>query len=257
MDRLPPEGGHALMLDELEFVTERRSMKVELHSLTTRYSAASAIPPRELIAMAEASGYDAVFLTERNAVWPRMELAGLRELCDSVRLFPGIEVELDDGCELLVLGAEDPEYADLRAPAEVLSRAAKDGFLTVLVHPYTHDGKWPEYASLVDAIETQTASLPEAGAADSAEAFAAERGLAAVYTGDAQGVNYLNRFWIETETRFDTPQELRSLVVGGRYSNRMRESDESVPPAFKAANIDQLSPEALAALNRPEPSLQD
>lgn len=245
------------MLEDLTFVTERRSMKVELHCLTTRYSAASAIPPRELIAMAEASGYDAIFLTERNAVWPRMELAGLRELCDSVRLFPGIELELDDGCELLVLGAEDPEYAELRSPAAVLSRAAKDGFLTVLVHPYNHQGEWPEYASLVDAIETQTASLPDAHAADSAEAFAVDRGLAAVYTGDAQGVNYLNRFWIETDTRFETPQELRNIVVAGRYENRVRESEESVPPSFKAANLDQLSPEAQAALVRPEPSLQD
>jgi hypothetical protein len=245
------------MLEELEFMTERRLMKVELHSLTTRYSAASAIPPRELIAMAEASGYDALFLTERNAVWPRMELAGLREICESVRLFSGIEIELDDGCELLVLGAEDPEYAELRAPAEVLSRAAKDGFLTVLVHPYNHKGEWPAYATLVDAIETQTSSLPSADAAASAEAFAAERGIAAVYTGDAQGVNYLNRFWIETDTRFDTPQELRNIVVAGRYENRTRESEESVPPSFKAANIDQLSTEAQAALIRPEPSLQD
>jgi hypothetical protein len=245
------------MLEDLEFITERRSMKVELHSLTARYSAASAIPPRELIAMAEASGYDAVFLTERNAVWPRMELAGLRELCDTVRLFPGIELELEDGCELLVLGAEDPEYTELRAPADVLARAAKDGFLTVLVHPYTHEGAWPEYASLVDAIETQTASLPNADAAGGAEAFAVERGLAAVYTGDAQGLNYLNRFWIETDTRFDTPQELRNIVVAGRYENRARESDESVPPPFKAANLDQLSAEAQAALIRPEPSLQD
>ena len=245
------------MIEDLAFGTERRSMKVELHCLTTRYSAASAIPPRELIAMAEASGYDAVFLTEHNAVWPRMELAGLRELCDTVRLFPGIEITLDDGCEVLVLGADDPEYAELHTPAAVLSRAAKDGYLTVLVHPYNHKDGWPPYASLVDAVETQTTSLPYPRAADSAEEFAGIRGLAPVYTGDAQGVNYLNRFWIETDTHFDTPQELRNLIVAGRYANHTRDSEESTPPGYKAASIEQLSTEDQAVLVRPEPSLQD
>lgn len=244
------------MLDFLSPTPERRTMKVELHCLTARYSAASAIPPREVIAMAEASGYDAVFLTERNAVWPRMELAGLRELCDTVRLFPGIEIELNDGNELVVLGAEDPEYATLREPAAVLAKAAQDGFLTILVHP-TDSDVWPPYAPLVDAIETRSPGLPAEGAAARAEALATERGMAQVYAGDALGLNYMNRFWIETEVPFETPQELRNLIVAGRYTNKERESTEVIPPAYKAAGIDQLHPDDQAALLRAEPSLQE
>ncbi|HQK76006.1 MAG TPA: hypothetical protein PKZ25_07400, partial [Candidatus Hydrogenedentes bacterium] len=68
------------MIDKLPGAGFPGTTKVETHAHTAKYSVCSRIPPRELIAMADASGYDALFLTEHDRVWSKSEIAGLQEL---------------------------------------------------------------------------------------------------------------------------------------------------------------------------------
>ena len=231
-------------------------MKVEIHSHTDLYSPCSRIPPKELILMAETSGYDALFITDHDKVWPRRELAGLQELCEHTRILPGIEISLPDSRDMLVLGAEDPEYENLRTANEVLAKACADGLLTVIAHPFRYHTELPAYCALADALEIKTCnhSRPEAVAA--AESFAAEHNLAPVYSSDAHGLNFLNKFWIETYEDFSTAQEFRHLVVAGRYANRTRPFDMALPPPYKVASMAELSEADLVTLSVESESLK-
>lgn len=223
-------------------------MKVELHAHTDVYSQCSRIPPRELVAMAEASGYDAVFITDHGKIWPGQELARLREFCDRVRVFPGIEISLPNGPDVLVLGADNPIYESLRSANEVLAQACADGFLTVLAHPFRWEGTLTEYCPLLDAIEIRTCNHPLESQAAKARVYAAQHNLAPVNASDAHGLNFMNRFWIETEEPFETPQELRRLILAGRYVNQQRENETALPPMLKAASMADLTEEDLMAL---------
>ncbi|MBI5091977.1 MAG: hypothetical protein HZB26_05975 [Candidatus Hydrogenedentes bacterium] len=223
-------------------------MKVEIHSHTDLYSPCSRIPPRELIAMADASGYDALFLTEHQRVWPARELAGLRELSEHVRVFPGIEISFPDRVDLLVLGAQDALYETLRTPSEVLAQATLDGFLTVIAHPFRYLRELPRYCALADAMETCTCNHSEPDHLEAARRCSAEHALSEVYSSDAHGLNFMNKFWLETHASFTTPQEFRNLIVAGHYDNRTREFDMPLPPPYKAVTMDELTEEDTMAL---------
>ena len=223
-------------------------MKVEIHSHTRPYSPCSNIPPKELIAMAEASGYDALFITEHNRVWPRRDLAELQEMCENIHIFGGIEIALPRRHDLLVLGADNPVYESLRTPEEVLAQACADGLLTVLAHPFRFHEELPDFCRLVDAIEIRTCnhSLPDHHVA--AQGYAERYRLAEVYSSDAHGLNFMNKFWVETEAPFRTPQDFRHLILAGHYENRMREFEMPLPPPSKASSMSELSDEDLNAL---------
>ncbi len=231
-------------------------MKVEIHSHTRDYSACSRIQPRDLVAMAEAMGYGAIFLTDHGRVWRKDELSALQRLSRKVRVFSGIEVSLPDRIDVLVLGADDPAYEELRLPHQLLAQASADGFLTVIAHPFRWNESLPRYCLAADAIELCTCNHPQPEWVEAARLFAAEHGLAGLYASDAHGLNFLNKFWIETEDDFATPQEFRRLAVTGRYNNRTRPFDMPLPPPFKAGNISELPEEdQLALFPSPEPVL--
>jgi len=223
-------------------------MKVEIHSHTDLYSPCSRIPPKELVAMADASGYDALFITEHHRVWSPRELAGLRELAEHVRIFPGIEISFPDRVDVLVLGAQDKKYESLRTPSEVLAQATADGFLTVIAHPFRFLKEIPTYCALVDAIESCTCNHSEPEHLELARRYGVEHALAEVYSSDAHGLNFMNKFWIETQSVFTTPQEFRQLIMSGHYSNRSREFDMPLPPPYKAVTMDELTEEDAMAL---------
>ena len=223
-------------------------MKVEIHAHTDRYSSCSRIVPAELVAMAEAAGYEALFVTDHGKVWSPHDLAELREHCNHLRIFPGIEIALPEGQDLLVLGADNPIYESLHTPSEVLAQACADDYLTVLAHPFRWDSVLPEYCSLLDASEVLTCNHPLPGQAAQASAYAREHNMAPVYASDAHGLNFMNRFWLETEAAFETPQEFRRLILAGRYENQRRSSDAPLPPPNKVATMTGLAEEDLVAL---------
>lgn len=236
------------MLDNFSGAEFSKQMKVEVHAHTDKYSVCSRIPPRELIAMADASGYDALFLTEHDRVWSKSELAGLQELAERVRVFPGIEVTFPDEVHLLVLGAQDPVYESLKTPGEVFGQACADGFLTIVAHPFRWSHTLPEYCRLADAVEVLTCNQGLDEHAAQARAYARGERMAEIYASDAHGLNFMNKFWLETHEPFETPQEFRRLVMTGRYENHTREFEMALPPLHKVASIGDLAEEDQMAL---------
>ncbi len=244
------------MLDELVKPSKPRRRKVELHAQTNAFTPQAAASPEEVLAMADASGYSAVFLTERDRVWPERQLAGLRELSVDVQVYPGIEVMLDDGHAVLVLGATAQIYETLKEPAELLAQAAKDGHLTVLCAPQDEHAAVPEWISLIDAIEVRTCYQASSEWQQRAQSRATVSGIAPVQAGGVQGLNYLNKFWLELDAPYETLQDFRNLIVSRSYRNEARDFDMQVPPPFKTPRMADLTEEDSSALpNGPEPSL--
>jgi len=199
-------------------------MKVELHLHTSRYSGCAVNTPEEMMAGLIAAGYEAVFITEHAAVWPVEELDELRGKFPQLKIFGGVELYVGPH-HLLVLGTSDASYLDIcdDAPA-VLDKARQAGHLTVLAHPF----RWEEGFEMLfeglrpDAIECRTCNQ-ERPAADRAAAVAAEMGLAGVNSGDSHGLDFLDRFWIETPQPLVEPTDIRRIILAGAYKNCVRE----------------------------------
>lgn len=220
-------------------------MKVEIHSHTTTHSRCSRATPSELVAMAEACGYDALFITEHGKITSQDELAAVRRMSSSVKIFPGIEMSFPGDQDVLILGAEDSVYESLETPDKVLAQACADGFLTVLAHPFRWSERLPGYARTLDAIEVLTCNHPVPAQAARARDYAEANRMAGVYAADAHGLNFLNKFWIETEEPFETPQEFRRLIILGKYRNRACEMPGVRQPDYKAATMAELAPQDL------------
>jgi hypothetical protein len=218
-------------------------MKVEIHCHTNIHSACSTIPPHELVNMAEASGYDALFITDHRKVWSKRALAELREYSSSVRIFGGIEVTFDSGIDVLVLGPEDEKYESLDTPDQLFAQACADGFATVVAHPFRWVDQLPEFCRLADGIEIRTCNHPEDDQAAIAVEYAKKHRLAELYASDAHGLNFMNRYWIETEDAFEDPLAFRRQLLSRRYRNQMREEALTRPPLYKASTMEELSEE--------------
>lgn len=199
--------------------------------------------------MAEAGGYDAIFITEHNRVWPRHDLAEMREMCENLRIFGGIEISLPFRHDVLVLGAEDPIYETLSTPEDVLAQACADGLLTVLAHPFRFHEELPGFCGLVDAIEVCTCNHSDPKHLEAARMYARRHRLAEVYSSDAHGLNFMNKFWIESRDAFRTPQDFRHIVLSGHFENCTRDFEMPLPPPTKVSHMGDLSDEDLLALS--------
>lgn len=222
-------------------------MRVELHAHTNAHSACSPVPPGHLAAVARAMGYDALFLTEHHRVWPERELARLQESVEDLTLLPGIEITVEQGVDILVLGAQDPVYESLKTPGEVFGQACHDGLPTVIAHPYRWADALPDFCKLADAIEVRSCHHFRAEQTQAAETYAAENHQAPVYAGDVHGLNYLNRFFIETHKELDSAQELRRLLLTKQYHCVAQEGGEAdLPLSQKAASMEELAEPSAA-----------
>jgi len=203
-------------------------MKVELHCHTSRYSGCATATPAELMERLVQTGYEAVFLTEHDAVWPDWEIAQLQDGWPDIRIFGGVELSLpgDPMVHLLVLGTSDPAYLALRAePAAILDKARTEGHLTVLAHPFRWAGaaEMLEAGLLPDALEhlTRNHDAPRAAVA---KAQAERLGLAIVNAGDTHGLDFLNHFWIETDQPLAKPDDIRAAILNRAYVNCSRDA---------------------------------
>lgn len=222
-------------------------MKVDIHCRTERYTPSSRISPKELIQMAEAAGYDAVFIADRGKVWSARELAAMNEMCDRLHILPGIEIALSGGPDILVLGADNPVYESLASPSEVFAQACADGYLTVIMHPHAAC-ELPGYCALADAVETLTSQNPDPRHSGVLRAYGETHRMAELYASKADGLNYLNHFWVETFETFSTPQDFRNIVLARRYENRQRDPLDAEPPSYKAATLAELAEPDMMAL---------
>jgi hypothetical protein len=193
-------------------------MKVELHLHTSRYSFCAIESPPRMMGRLVDLGYDAVFITEHDAIWSKGELDELRDEFPELSIFPGLERSIQ-GQHLLVLGATDPKLLAMEDIQHILAAAREQDLPTILAHPF----RWPEADRVLyesganpDAIELETCNQqgPEML---KAAAGAGALGLPTVNAGDAHSLDMLGRHWIETAEPFATPPQLRRLLLGGRY----------------------------------------
>ena len=198
-------------------------MKVELHCHTCRYSACADATPAQLMERMTQLGYEAVFITEHDAVWSDWEIEQVQRGFPDIRIFPGVELSV--GLELVrhvvVLGTNDPAYLALRDdPAGVLAKARDEGHLTVLAHPYRWEGaeEMLQAGLLPDALEYRTGNHNRRDA-EVAEAASETYGLPLVNAGDVHGLRFLDRFWIETDRAVNKPDDIRRIVMNRAYVN--------------------------------------
>lgn len=200
-------------------------MKTELHCHTNRYSTCSVNTPEEMLTRLIESAYDAVFITEHNQVWSDEELQELREQFPQINIFPGVELtlyNLDGFAHILVLGTNDPDFLGIAEPADVLTLAEEQKCLTVLAHPFRFDGAdWPireNAKKLPDAIEYFSPNV-DSQQAEQSQFSAQWLGLGLVNSGDVHSIDFIDKFWIETNHPFETAAQLREIILNGDYEN--------------------------------------
>ena len=195
-------------------------MKVALHLHTCRYSLCASDEPEAMLDACVRRGFDAVFLTEHDQVWPARPLDELRGQFPQLRILPGIERSIEDH-HLLILGSNDAEYLRMRHFGAIFGRARRLGHLTVLAHPYRWFGGSDvlEERDLPDAIEHWTGNQ-QGEPAVRAAAAAGKLGLPLVFADDAHSTGTVGRFWVETHRPFETAGQLREIILGGAYDNR-------------------------------------
>ena len=208
-------------------------MKLELHLHTNLYSPCATASPQEQMARLIETGYQAVYITEHDAVWSDDELDDLRRQFPAIRIFSGVEVTLrqptgpagEYNQHLVVLGTDDVEYVNLAGnPAAVLAKARDEGCLTVLAHPYRWEGSCTILAAglLPDAIECHTGNQNDAQAFI-AEALSRQIDIPLVNAGDSHATSMIDRFWIETDQPVDQARDIRKIVLEGKYRNCIKE----------------------------------
>jgi len=209
--------------------TSTAQMKVELHLHTSRYSGCSIDTPETLMRELIDSGYQAVYITEHDAVWSEAEIAELQEAFPEILIFPGVELSLGThaSMHMVVLGTTDPDYATLRYDqATALEKAQSHGNLTILAHPF----RWAGGAALLDrwhfpdALEFRT-SNHDAVMAEKSRREAKRLGIRLVNCGDIHARQMINRFWIETHVPLCEANDIHDIIVNGLYDLCASESE--------------------------------
>ena len=204
-------------------------MKVELHCHTSRYSGCAEATAEEMVQVLVDAGYGAVYVTEHDTIWPERELAALQEGFPEIRVFPGVELTVGTSSfvHLLVLGTGDPSYLGIKDEREVVARAKGEGHLTVLAHGFRPEDA-PDTTRLLDtgwrpdAMEYHTGNQDNACAAEAAKA--AERlGIPLVNTGDLHSLDMVGKFWIDCAVPLAHLGDIRKIVLGGKYGNKLSE----------------------------------
>ena len=197
-------------------------MKVELHLHTSRYSACSQNTPAAMMERLIQTGYDAVFITEHNAVWSDEEIAQLQSGYPEIKIFPGVELStgVDGSQHILVLGTTDSEYLKLRSAEQILQKSRQDGCLSVLAHPFRWAGGAEILKSkiLPDAIEYYSGNHKHPEAEMTLE-LSKRLNLPIVNTGDVHGLADINQFWIETHYPIESASDIRKIILERAYDN--------------------------------------
>lgn len=210
-------------------------MKVELHSHTSVYSACAPASPRELFHSFVAHEYDVVYLTEHHRMWRQHELEEAQEFFPELKIFPGVELNLlmEPLTHLLVLGTMDTAYLKITEPADVLKKARDEGHLTVMAHPCRWEGGTLllDQGLRPDALEYKTCNQ-EFSQAVAAKEVADRLGLPVVNTGDVHTTDMVGRYWIETADPVEQPEDIRQIVLRGRYECHSKDEQRLLRRGF-------------------------
>jgi len=172
-------------------------------------------------------GYDAVYITEHDAVWPEEDLEYVGRKFPWMRIFGGVErtIKTDEthNCHVLVLGTSDEAYLKISDARVLLDTARRQGHLTVLAHPF----RWPGGDKILrdslrpDALEWRTPNHNEEAGQESRKYSASFR-IPLVNSGDVHATAMIGRFWIETNHDLEAPDDIRRIVLSGAYYNRAK-----------------------------------
>ena len=196
-------------------------MKVQLHCHTSQFSLCGQNSPDEMIQAHIAHGYDVVFLTDHDSVWPADDIADLQKQYPEIRIFPGIEVSVltpDTTYHVVLLGTSDEGFCELPSAACLLARARQHHVPTILAHPYRWSGRPGilEERPLPDAMEARSWNHDAAN-----ERLAVQKAdvlkIPLVYADDAHSIQAVGQFWIETHHEFDHPSQLQEIFATGAY----------------------------------------
>lgn len=197
-------------------------MKVEVHLHTSRYSGCATATAYQLMQALSDAHYQAVYITEHDAIWTDWELQALQQEYPQIRIFPGVELTISRESlqHLVVLGTNDPSYLEMTDPAEILRRARGEGHLAILAHPCRWLGASDilEQGLRPDAIEYETCNHNAAQAAK-AKALAEKYQLPLVNAGDTHALSFLGRYWVETAQPIGQGDDIREIILSGAYSN--------------------------------------
>ena len=198
-------------------------MKVELHLHTSRYSGCARCTPAEMMEGLIQRGYQAAYITEHDAVWSAGEVAQLQAGFPDIRVFPGLERSFggDPYRHILVLGTSDLDYLRITSEKEFIAKARAEGHLSILAHPCRWEGgsELLRSGAVPDALEWLTNNHDEAMAAQ-AERLANYYALSLVNAGDSHGLDFLERYWIETARPVEAADDIREIVLKSDYVNR-------------------------------------
>lgn len=198
-------------------------MKIELHCHTCRYSSCAVDTPHAMMEALVRGGYDAVFITEHDAIWTDWEIADLQRDFPQIRIFPGVELSMGAASEhMVVLGCGDRRLLELKDPRKVVDFARANDCLVVLAHPY----RWKGGDSMLtagimpDAIEYRTCNQDTAAAQIAMEA-GTRLDVPLVNASDAHSVDMVNRFWVETASPVESASDVRRLIIEKAYRNQI------------------------------------
>ena len=208
-------------------------MKVELHCHTSRFSLCAISTPDEMLTRLVEEQYDVVFFTEHDALWSSRDIEFMQKRHPKIKIFPGLELthHHDEGegvSHILILGTTDPSFLFITQPSDLIAHAKNSGCLTIIAHPYRWDGadEFLQHSPLPDAVECFTPNHPhDKGVL--ARKTAEKLSLPTVNTSDAHAANFLGQFWIETDIDFETPQQLRDIIIAREYKNFAEEEISS------------------------------
>ncbi|MCK5113986.1 MAG: PHP domain-containing protein [Phycisphaerae bacterium] len=202
-------------------------MKVELHCHTSRFSLCAVNTPDEMLARLVEEKYDAVFLTEHDALWSPQDIAFMQKRHPKIKIFPGLELthHHDEGegiSHILILGTTDASFLFITDPEAIIAHAKKSDCLTIVAHPYRWTGadEFLKSSTLPDAMEGLTPNHSPRNAVLAHQA-GKQLSLPIVNTSDAHAAKFIGRYWIETNIDFETPQQLREIIVAREYKNRV------------------------------------
>jgi len=200
-------------------------MKIALHVHTSLYSICSKTTPEEMIREHITCGFEAMFITEHDAIWSKSELKKARKAFPEIKIFPGVEITLfhpESLSHLLILGAPDDDYLYMASPDQVIDAAQADGYLTVLAHPYRYEdsNEMLQRGIYPDALELRT-NTHNKEQGEKSEGFATEHSLKLVNSDDSHCLNDIGNYWIETDDPVEHPRELTEAILAGKYGCEM------------------------------------
>jgi len=116
-----------------------RTFRVDCHVHTSRHSACSSMSPDEACQAALARGLGALVLTEHHYRWTTAELDDLRRAHPGLALYPGVEMTLAEGHDVVVIGDALPLDLPHGCPFALLADAlapARHAFFAFVAHAF-------------------------------------------------------------------------------------------------------------------------